>query len=101
MPGRDGAIGTAPLEMFRESAQEIEARVFIEKALEDKATNALLGKELATRARSILDDRVRLAILSTFVGRRDRRAILAMSVQECSEQLYALVAEVARKLAGK
>jgi len=101
MPGRDGAIGTAPLEMFRESSQEIEARVFIEKALEDKTRNALLGEELATRARSILDDRVRLAIRSTTLGGRDQRAILAMSVQECSEQLYGLVAEVARKLADK
>jgi hypothetical protein len=104
---RDGPIGRAQLEMFRESAQDIEARVFVEKALEDEAGRAKLGEELATRARRLLDNRTRLAQLSTRgisasgAGSwkyADWRGILALGVQEHSEELYALAAEVAGKL---
>jgi len=94
-PGRNGPVGTAPLEMFRENAQEIEARVFIEKALADPAKKARLGKELAVRAQKLLDDRTRVVQLST---RGDWRGILAVGVEERSVELYALAAEVASAL---
>ncbi len=104
-PGRDGAIGTAQIEMFRESAQNIEARVFIEKALLDKTKRAKLGEELAKRAQGLLDARTRIAQLSapTWGGRAvgGPRHILALGVEESSEQLYVLVAEVAKKLRGQ
>ncbi len=94
-PGRDGAIGTAQLEMFRENSQEIEARVFIEKTLADKAKRARLGNELADRAQKLLDDRTRVVQHST---RGNWRGILTMGVQERSEELYTLAAEVAGKI---
>jgi hypothetical protein len=110
-PGRDGPIGTAQIEMFRESAQEIEARVFIEKALENEAKRARLGEELAKRARKLLDLRTRMAQRGTRslsgggsagAGRRsDWRGILAQGIQEQSEALYALGAEVAARLRAK
>jgi Glycoside hydrolase 123, catalytic domain/Glycoside hydrolase 123 N-terminal domain len=101
-PGRDGAIGTAQLEMFRESAQEIEARTFIERALEDKVLCARLGAELARRARQLLDTRTRVAQISAAFGKiRDWRSILALGVQELSEQLYATAAEVSAATNGK
>ncbi|MHC4914883.1 MAG: glycoside hydrolase domain-containing protein [Planctomycetota bacterium] len=101
-PGRDGALGTAPLEMLRESAQEIEARTFIEKALEDEAAAAKLGAELAARARALLDSRTRAAQITAAGGKvRNWRGVLALGVQELSEDLYATAAEVAAKLGTK
>ncbi len=98
-PGRDGAIGTAQIEMFRESAQEIEARTVIEKALADEAKKAKLGKELAERAQEVLDNRTRVIQRSAKAGKRpDQRGLMALGIQEHSEQLYKLVAEVAEKL---
>ena len=95
-PGRGGAIGTAPLEMLRENAQEIEARIFIEKALADPAQRARLGGELAGRAQRLLDDRTRLVQSALRV--RDTRGPLTLGILEHSEQLYTLAAEVARAL---
>jgi hypothetical protein len=94
-PGRDGAIGTGQIEMFRENAQEIEARVFVEKALADPAKKGKLGAELAERAQELLDNRTRLAQRGTA---DDTRAALALGIQELSEELYALAAEVAAKV---
>ena len=101
-PGRDGAIGTAQLEMLRESAQEVEARVFIEKILEDKSKCAALDKDLAQRARHLLDTRTRVAQIAASSSKtRDWRGILALGVQELSEQLYVTAAEVAAATNGK
>ncbi len=104
-PGRDGAIATAQIEMLRESSQNIEARVFIEKALNDEAKRAKLGEKLATRAQGLLDTRTRIAQLSAPAwGGRDfggPRRILSLGITETSEQLYALAAEVAKKLGGQ
>jgi len=91
MPGRKGPVATAQLEMFRESSQEIEARVFIEKALAAPEQKARLGKELADRAQQLLDNRTRCVNLSPG---NDWRSILALGVQERSEELYELAAEV-------
>jgi hypothetical protein len=96
-PGRDGAIGTAQLEMFREGAQEIEARVFIEKALADPAKKAKLGNKLAYRAQALLDDRTR--VLHSCLEVLDKRGPVTLGIQEQSEALYALAAEVAAALA--
>ena len=95
-PGRDGAIGTAPLEMLRENAQEIEARIFVEKALADPRRKAGLGGELAARAQKLLDDRTR--VVHSSLRTLDARGPLALGIQERSEELYALAAEVAAKL---
>jgi hypothetical protein len=107
-PGKDGPIGTAQLEMFREGAQNIEARVFIEKALENETMREKLGAELAARAQKLLDLRTRMAQRGTrtlisagsasAARTSDWRGILAQGIQERSEQLYALAEEVAGRI---
>ena len=57
--GKRGAIATAEYEMFREGAQECEARIFIERALTDKKLRAKLGEKTAERLQTLLDERIR------------------------------------------
>jgi hypothetical protein len=94
-PGKDGPIGTVRLECFRENLQEIEARVFIEKTLDNAATRAKLGDELANRCQALLDERyweMMAAINSPdFLGGVQGSTARA-------EKLYAAAAEVAAKL---
>jgi hypothetical protein len=94
-PGKDGPIGTVRLECFRENLQEIEARVFIEKTLDNAATRAKLGDELANRCQALLDERyweMMAAINSPdFLGGVQGSTARA-------ERLYAAAAEVAAKL---
>jgi hypothetical protein len=54
-PGPDGPASTVRLENAREGNQEAEARVFIEKALLDKA--APLPDDLAKGCQQVLDER--------------------------------------------
>lgn len=57
-PGPDGAISTVRFENLREGIQESEARIFIEKALVDKALRVKIGEELAKKVQDVLDERV-------------------------------------------
>ncbi|HUU21046.1 MAG TPA: hypothetical protein VM389_00795, partial [Phycisphaerae bacterium] len=91
-PGPDGALPTVRFEMIREGAQDMEARVFLEKALLDDARRAKLGEDLARRCQQLLDDRVH-AIL---IGRTSW--LLFSGGQRRLEQLYALAGEAAGKL---
>ena len=59
--GPGGAVSTADYEMFREGVQECEARIFVERALTDKALRAKLGDETAARLQAVLDERARAA----------------------------------------
>jgi len=91
-PGPHGALPTVRFEMIREGAQDLEARIFLEKALLDPALRATLGDGLAQRAQQLLDDRVRAVL-------RGRTSWLFFSGgQERLERLYALAAEAAGKL---
>lgn len=58
-PGPNGALATARFEMLREGLQEAEARIFIEKTLDDKTLRAGLGEELVNQCQEVLDDRTR------------------------------------------
>ncbi|HUT32057.1 MAG TPA: glycoside hydrolase domain-containing protein [Planctomycetota bacterium] len=58
-PAKDGPVATVRFEVLRLGVQEAEARIFIEKALEEPAKRAKLGDELAARAQGLLDERVR------------------------------------------
>ena len=58
-PGPEGAISTVRFEMLREGIQEAEARVFIEKALDDESKLARLGEAFANTCQDFLDDRIR------------------------------------------
>ncbi len=100
-PGRDGAVPTVRYEMFRESIQEVEARIFIEKALTDEARKAKLGGELAGRAQRVLDDRVRAVLyLSPPANTSGKGGATAPSGisgwRERSAELYAIAADVAK-----
>ncbi len=98
-PAPDGPVATARYEMLREGIQEAEARVFIGKALADKATRKRLGDALAARCRATLDARVGLYLTACEAswtgfegwGEWDRRAAT----------LYALAGAVAKALEAR
>jgi hypothetical protein len=87
-PGRDGPLSTVRAESLRAGVKEVEARVFIERALLDKDRRARLGAELANRCRAVLDDRIRAAYYGGdfFVG---------SAYRERAEELYELAHQVA------
>ncbi|MBM4040328.1 MAG: hypothetical protein FJ290_17615 [Planctomycetes bacterium] len=92
VPGPQGALATARFEMIREGAQDVETRIFLEKALLDPASRARLGDGLAQRVQQVLDDRVRAVLL----GRTSW--LLFAGAQERLDRLYALAGEVAARL---
>ena len=96
--GPDGALPTARSEMIRENVQEIEARVFIEKALLDKDKKALLGDDLAVRCRTVLDERIRMCLYGQGEG---NLWFLSSGVTDRMRKLFALAAEVAKALGAK
>jgi hypothetical protein len=120
-PGVDGPIVTPRFEAVREGVHECEARIYLEAALTDKALKGKLGEDLAGRIQQTLDERIRYmwkgnsSLLLTYhswswgyVGqpwsRQDDSGLswfLSTGWQERSEKLYALAAEVQKKLAAK
>ncbi len=94
-PGPNGAISTERFEMIREGVQECEAKIFIEKALIDKAKRAKLGEELAKKLQVMLDERIRMYRAACHTS---WDWFAASGWQERSERLYAAAAEVAAAL---
>ena len=94
-PGPNGAISTERFEMIREGVQECEAKIFIEKALIDKALRARLGEETAKKLQVMLDERIRLYRAACHTS---WNWFAASGWQERSERLYAAAAEVAAAL---
>jgi hypothetical protein len=90
-PGKNGTIHTIRTEMLRENQQEIEARIFLEKILCDSAQKEKLSAELAEKARTILDTRVRMFLL-----RYQGRTLMGPSWQTASRELYEIAAEAAK-----
>jgi len=70
-PGPDGPVATARLEVFREGVQECEARIAVERVLTDADLRAKLGGELAARAQSLLDERLKSIWKSRGAGDAD------------------------------
>jgi hypothetical protein len=91
-PGPQGALATVRFEMIREGAQDLEARIYLEKALLDPALRAKLGDDLARRCQELLDVRVR-AVLT---GRTSW--LLFGGSRERLDRLYTLAGEAAGKL---
>ncbi|MCC5830923.1 MAG: hypothetical protein JJU36_15870 [Phycisphaeraceae bacterium] len=52
-PGPEGALPTVRFEMLREGLQDVEARIFLERALTDEATRTILGEELAEEVKEL------------------------------------------------
>ncbi len=99
--GEDGAVPTVRSETVRENVQEIEARVFIEKALLDKAKKARLGADLAKRCRDALDERIRLCLYTMGGGYAPGDGTLwfiSSGLTERMDRLFTLASEVAKKL---
>jgi hypothetical protein len=88
-PGPEGPLATVRTAILRMAVQEIEARVFIEKALLDTEQRASLGEDLAHRCRRALDDRIRAAYFSgpAFEGSgyRHRAELLFELAQQVAE----------------
>jgi hypothetical protein len=90
-PGPDGAVSTVRLENAREGNQEAEARIFIERALRNKARP--LPPDLARRCQELLDERTNTCRLAKF----NVLFLGAQGWQERSARLYAAAAAVAKK----
>lgn len=104
--GRDGAVPSAISEALRTNIQECEARIFIEKALEDEAKKAKLGDGLAKRCRDLLDERIRICNRATgnIGGGTDAPGwtwFVGSGWKKRTAELYSLAAEVTKKLDAK
>jgi hypothetical protein len=93
--GTNGPIATIRSEAYREGLQEVEARIFVEKALLDSDAKAILGDELLQRARSVLDERIRIC------NRATESFYISSGWMKRSETLFQLAGEVARKYNGR
>ena len=101
--GKNGAIPSIRSEALRENLQEIEARVFLEKVLLDKDKNAKLGEALARRCQDCLDRRVRVALnlqVSHTFSFIQGWPFYVTGLEDRTETLFSLAAEVAKKLGG-
>jgi hypothetical protein len=89
-PGPEGPLATVRSAILRMAVQEIEARVFIERALLDKQQHETLGEDLAKRCRRTLNNRIRAAYFaSPFFegsGYRERAELLFELAQQVAEQ---------------
>jgi hypothetical protein len=94
--GRDGAVRTVRSEALREGAQDMETRIFIEKAVEGVG-GAKVSGALAKRCRALLDTRIRTAIRAGMPGKKKQRT-LDPKWREYNHRLYELAGEVAREL---
>ncbi len=101
--GRKGPIPTVRSESFREAAQEIEARAYVEKALLDRGATELLGEELTKRCREALDDRIRFANRCAVYrgGGEGEIWYIGSGWRERAELLFGLAAEVKARYGGK
>jgi hypothetical protein len=96
--GKHGPIATVRSEAFREAVQEIEARVYIEKALLDDAAPQLLGEALVRRCRTALDERIRFANRSAVGGAANAETWFISSGWSARAQLlFQLASEVKAK----
>jgi hypothetical protein len=101
--GRDGAIPTVRSESFREILQELEARIYVEKALLDPQGPEIMGEELTRRCWRALDERIRIAKRSaTYSGAGAAEAwYISSGWRERAEKIFLLAGQVHAKYGGK
>ncbi|MCG3178584.1 MAG: hypothetical protein BIFFINMI_00912 [Phycisphaerae bacterium] len=92
--GKTGPVATVRSEAFREALQEVEARIFVEKALLDDEARSLLGDELIGRCRTALDERIRMGLHASGEG---QSWFISSGWQDRTELLLSLASEVAAK----
>jgi hypothetical protein len=93
--GRKGPLATVRSEAFREGLQEVEARIYVEKALLDDAAATMLGKDLIARCRKALDERIRMCL---HAGGEGQPWLISSGWKERTERLFSLAAEIHREL---
>jgi hypothetical protein len=99
--GRDGPVPTMRYEAMREGLQDVEARIYLEKAWLDDGARALLGEDLRKRIRAELDERIRMCVgIVKFKKHKPDRPV-GIDWLKKSERLFGLAAEVAGKYAGR
>ncbi len=103
--GKTGPLATVRSEAFREGIQEVEARVFIEKAIVIKANRARVGEALAKRCRAFLDERIRMVNVAggprkdqVSSGGKFGAGRLPPDWKQRNAALFELAAEVAKKM---
>jgi hypothetical protein len=96
--GPNGAIHCTRSLIYLQNMQEIEARIFLEKALTDESSAARMGAELAQRVQSLLDTRVRIANATVWQYALDYAGTISSDLGERTRELYAITAEVAGKI---
>jgi hypothetical protein len=96
--GGSGPVATVRSESFRENLQEVEARIFIEKALTSERWKARLGEDLARRCRAALDKRIRICLHAEMEG---KPWFISSGWRERNGELFRLAAETASKLASR
>ncbi|MFW5871420.1 MAG: glycoside hydrolase domain-containing protein [Verrucomicrobiota bacterium] len=97
-PGKSRPVPTIRSEALREAVQEVEARIYIEKALLDANGPQLLGKDLMERCRSALNERIRIFLHAEGEG---EAWFISSNWRERAERLFALAAEVSGKYGNK
>jgi hypothetical protein len=88
--GPDGALPTVRLEAVRESVQECEARVAVERALAGKKLSGALAK----RAQEVLDERTRILRLVGMVTYGTELWHHGSGWQERSRKLFSVAGEI-------
>ena len=96
--GKNGPIATVRSESLREGVQELEARIYLEKAWLDEEAKAMLGDELRGRIRALLDERIRVGL---YLEGEGEPCFIGSDWAARAARLYELAGEVARKYNGK
>jgi glycosyl hydrolase family 123 len=96
--GQTRPVPTVRSEAFREAVQELQARVYVEKALLDDRGPALLGADLVARCRRTLDERIRVYLQA---GGEGKAWFISSDWRDRAEQLFRLAAEAKKKYGDK
>jgi hypothetical protein len=106
-PGKDGPVPTVRSQMIRESLQEAEARILVQDAIYDPATQAKLGEDGLKLCRNACLDRTRFFRYCTMFWGPETcdyddlgRYLNLQTVKDLSEQLYQAT-DVVTKAMGK
>ena len=99
-PGPDGPVGTARSENLHEGLQECEARMLIENALLDADQKQRLGRDLAERARGVLDEHQRAMWRSIWSNEEQLKMLGAISGRSMYEALWDALTKAGIKLPG-
>ena len=96
--GKTGPVATVRSEALRESIQEVEVRIYLEKASLDDEAVGLLGDDLLARCRKALDERIRMCNEGVDEG---EAWYIASDCNARNELLFRLAAEISKKYGDK